>query len=112
MQKKVLFLDRDGTINVDYGYVYQPEKFELIDGIIELCKKAQEKGYLIIVITNQSGICRGYYSDKAFHDLNQYMIELFTKQGITITRRFLLSGFGWPPSQTRMRYVFGSKTET
>lgn len=88
MPNKALFLDRDGTINVDYGYVYQPEKFELIDGIIELCKKAQEKGYLIIVITNQSGICRGYYSDKAFHDLNQYMIELFTKQGITITDVF------------------------
>lgn len=43
MQHKALFLDRDGTINVDYGYVYQPEKFELIEGIVELCQQAQKK---------------------------------------------------------------------
>lgn len=85
---KALFLDRDGTINVDYGYVYKPQKFELIDGIIELCKKAQEKGYLIIVITNQSGIARGYYSDEAFQKINQYMIDLFEKNGVTITDVF------------------------
>lgn len=53
---KALFLDRDGTINVDYGYVFQREKFKFIDGVIELCRRAEEKGYLIIVITNQSGI--------------------------------------------------------
>ena len=85
---KALFLDRDGTINVDYGYVYQPEKFELIDGIVDLCKKAQEKGYLIIVITNQSGIARGYYTDADFQKLNQYMIDVFTKKGVTITDVF------------------------
>ena len=88
MQPKALFLDRDGTINVDYGYVYQPEKFELIDGIVDLCKKAQEKGYLIIVITNQSGIARGYYTDADFQKLNQYMIDVFTKKVVTITDVF------------------------
>ena len=59
MAGKALFLDRDGTINVDYGYVFQREKFKFIDGVIELCRRAEEKGYLIIVITNQSGIARG-----------------------------------------------------
>ena len=88
MQTKALFLDRDGTINVDYGYVYQSERFELIDGIIDLCRKAQEKGYLIIVITNQSGIARGYYTDADFQKLNQYMIDVFTKEGVTITDVF------------------------
>lgn len=88
MQPKALFLDRDGTINVDYGYVYQPEKFELIDGIIELCQKAQEKGYLIIVITNQSGIARGYYTDEDFYKLNQYMIKIFAANGVKITDVF------------------------
>jgi len=85
---KALFLDRDGTINVDYGYVYQPEKFELIGGIIELCRKAQEKGYLIIVITNQSGIARGYYTDADFQKLNQYMMDVFSVKGVTITDVF------------------------
>ena len=88
MQHRALFLDRDGTINVDYGYVYQPEKFNLIDGIIDLCLKAQGKEYLIIVITNQSGIARGYYTDKDFHKLNQYMLMLFVKKGVRITDVF------------------------
>ena len=82
---KALFLDRDGTINIDYGYVFQPEKFHLVDGIIDLCKKAQEKGYLIIVITNQSGIARGYYTDSEFQKLNNYMISLFARKGVKIT---------------------------
>lgn len=88
MQHKALFLDRDGTINVDHGYVYQPEKFELIDGITELCLRAQEKGYLIIVITNQSGIARGYYTDDDFQKINQYMIEIFNRYGVKITDVF------------------------
>lgn len=88
MQHKALFLDRDGTINVDYGYVYQPEKFELIEGIVELCQQAQKKGYLIIVITNQSGIARGYYTDDDFHKLNRYMIKLFAEKGVQITDVF------------------------
>ena len=85
---KALFLDRDGTINIDYGYVFQPEKFEFINGIFELCRKAQEKGYLIIVITNQSGIARGYFSEQDFAELNSYMLAEFTKQGIKITDVF------------------------
>ena len=63
---KALFLDRDGTINIDTGYVHKAEDFFLIDGILDLCQKAQEKGYKIIVITNQSGIARGYFSEKEY----------------------------------------------
>lgn len=85
---KALFLDRDGTINVDYGYVYQIEKFEFINGIFELCQKAQERGYSIIVITNQSGIARNYYKDEDFHILNKFMIDEFAGKGIKITDVF------------------------
>lgn len=85
---KALFLDRDGTINIDYGYVFQPEKFEFINGIFELCRKAQEKGYLIIVITNQSGIARGYFSEQDFAELNSYMLAEFIQHGIKITDVF------------------------
>lgn len=88
MWHKALFLDRDGTINVDYGYVYQIEKFEFINGIFELCQKAQEKGYLIIIITNQSGIARNYYKDDDFHILNKFMIDEFASKGIKITDVF------------------------
>lgn len=88
MVNKALFLDRDGTINVDYGYVYQPEKFDFIDGIFDLCRRAQEKGYLIIVITNQSGIARGYYTVSDYEKCTRYMIDKFKEQGIKITDVF------------------------
>lgn len=85
---KALFLDRDGTINVDYGYVFQKEKFKFIDGVIELCRRAEEKGYLIIVITNQSGIARGYYSDADFQEITRYMTMKFADSGVHITDVF------------------------
>jgi D-glycero-D-manno-heptose 1,7-bisphosphate phosphatase len=60
--RKALFLDRDGVINVDHGYVHRPEDTEWVPGIFELCAQAQQAGYLLIVVTNQAGIARGYYS--------------------------------------------------
>ena len=66
MKNKALFLDRDGVINVDYGHVGKIEDFHFIDGIFELCQKAQEKGYLIIIVTNQAGIAKGYYTEEDF----------------------------------------------
>lgn len=82
---KALFLDRDGVINVDKNYVHKIEDFEFVDGIFELTKYFQDKGYLIIVITNQAGIGRGYYTEKDFHVLNDWMVEQFKKKGINIT---------------------------
>jgi len=82
---KALFLDRDGVINIEKNYVYKIEDFEFIDGIFELTKSFQDKGYLIIVITNQAGIGRGYYTAKDFHVLNDWMIDQFKQKGITIT---------------------------
>ena len=57
---KAIFLDRDGTINVDFGYVYKTQELELLPGVAEALRIFQELGYLLIVITNQSGIGRGY----------------------------------------------------
>lgn len=82
---KALFLDRDGTINVNYGYVFEPEKFVFIDGVFELCRKAQELGYLIIVISNQSGVSRGYYTETQMNACNAHMCAEFAKRGITVT---------------------------
>ena len=85
---KALFLDRDGTINVDYGYVYKPDDFHFIDGVFDFCRKAQKLGYLIIVITNQSGIARGYYTIEDYEKCNRYMIEEFQKAGVKVTDVF------------------------
>lgn len=82
---KALFLDRDGVINIEKNYVYKIEDFDFIDGIFELVKSFQDKGYLIIVITNQAGIGRGYYTEVDFHKLNSWMIDQFKQKGIIIT---------------------------
>lgn len=75
--KKAIFLDRDGIINYDYGYVGSPEKFELLPNVGEAIKMANDAGYLVIVITNQSGIGRGYYTLDDFSKITEKMnIEL------------------------------------
>lgn len=84
MINKALFLDRDGIINIDHGYVYQSENFEFVDGIFSLCQLAQEKGYQLIVITNQSGIGRGKYTIEQFEHLTQWMKQQFNSKGIEI----------------------------
>lgn len=83
---KALFLDRDGVVNVEKNYLHKPEDFELVDGIAEVCRSYQEKGYLIIIVTNQSGIARGYYSEEDFRHLSDWMVEHFKTFGIDITR--------------------------
>lgn len=88
MANKALFLDRDGVINIDYGYVYKKEEFKFIPGIFELCLLAQRKGYLIIIITNQSGIARGYYTETEFENICQYMTHEFSQRKIYITDIF------------------------
>ncbi len=84
--KKVLFLDRDGVINIEKDYLYKIADFEFIDGIIELCKYYQSLGYLIIVVTNQSGIARGYYSEDDFNKLSSWMADEFSNKGILINK--------------------------
>lgn len=85
---KALFLDRDGVINVERGYIHRRESFEFIPGIFELCRAAHGLGYLLVVATNQAGIARGYYSEIDFHDLTEWMMAKFVEQNVTITRLY------------------------
>jgi D-glycero-D-manno-heptose 1,7-bisphosphate phosphatase len=82
---KAIFLDRDGVINVDTNYVHKIEEFKFCDGIFELCQEFQKQGFIFIVITNQSGIDRGYYTHEQFNTLTTWMIEEFKKRDIQIT---------------------------
>lgn len=82
---KAIFLDRDGTINVDYGYVYKSEDLHLIDGVIESLKRLQDAGFLLIIITNQSGVGRGYFSESDAEKFNQLLIEKLKKSDIIIS---------------------------
>ena len=81
---RALFLDRDGVINIEKNYLYKIDDFEFIDGIFELCKHYLELGYLIFVVTNQSGIARKYYSEDDFLKLTEWMLTAFKEKGIDI----------------------------
>ena len=84
--QKALFLDRDGVVNVEKNYLFKKEDFEFIDGIFELCRYYLKNGYLIFIVTNQSGIDRGYYSEEDFISLSKWMLAEFQTHGITITK--------------------------
>lgn len=86
--KRALFLDRDGVINHDSGYTSRAENFQFIDGIFDLCRAAKHLGYLLIVITNQAGIGRGYYSEQDFFTLTEWMRERFEAEEAPITDVF------------------------
>jgi D-glycero-D-manno-heptose 1,7-bisphosphate phosphatase len=85
-RQKALFLDRDGVINFDSGHTHCKESFEFIPGIFELCCSAQALGYLLIVVTNQAGIARGYYSETDFQNLTDWMIDQFARRNVRITQ--------------------------
>jgi len=86
MTRRALFLDRDGVINVDRGYVCTQDQFEFVEGIFELCRYATHLGYLIIVVTNQAGIGRGYYSEGEFLALTEWMCGVFRDRGAPIAK--------------------------
>ncbi len=82
--KKALFLDRDGVINIDHGYVSKREDFEFTEGIFDLLRLFLGKDYLLFIVTNQSGIGRGYYSEEDFLTLTSWMLEEFKKRELEI----------------------------
>jgi len=82
---KAVFIDRDGTLNIDQeGYIGSPERFELYPFAAEAVRKLNEAGYKIFVVTNQSGIARGYYSENDLDRIHQKMIEQFKNEAAEI----------------------------
>ena len=83
--KKVVFLDRDGVINSDLGYVHKPDQIEWLPGLFEFCFKAQNADFGLIVVTNQSGIARGYFSEDTFLYLTRWLHREFQKRGVVLS---------------------------
>lgn len=87
MKNKAIFLDRDGTIIIDKGYLDNPKAIEFIKGIPEVLKALKEKGYLLIVVSNQSGVARGYFNEKEVKLINNELnAKLVKEYGIAIDR--------------------------
>ena len=83
--KKVIFLDRDGTINVEKDYIYKSEDLVFEEGTIEALKTFKNLGYILIVVSNQSGIARGYFTEADLNIFNNNMNEILKKNGVEIT---------------------------
>lgn len=86
--KKIIFLDRDGVINVDKDYVYKIEDFEFEKNAVEGLKLLRKNGYEFIIVTNQSGIAYGYYAEKDFRKFNNHVVSELNKDGIEILKTY------------------------
>lgn len=87
MINKAIFLDRDGTLNVDKGYKYKPEDLEIIPGVIEGLKKVWAK-FSLIIVTNQSGIARGLFTENDYAEFKERMHRILMYNGIYITQEY------------------------
>lgn len=86
--RKALFLDRDGIININHGYVHSPAKTDWVTGIFELCQAARDADYLLVVVTNQAGIDRGLYTEVEFEEYTRWMHERFAERGAPIVATY------------------------
>jgi D,D-heptose 1,7-bisphosphate phosphatase len=84
MSERALFLDRDGVINHEVGYLHRVEEVHFVDGIFSLCRTAAGLGYRLIVVTNQAGIARGFYSEADFDALMVWMKDAFRTEGVEL----------------------------
>ncbi len=85
---RALFLDRDGVINEEINYLHRPEQVRFLPGIFSLSRHAQALGYKLIVVTNQAGIARGYYTEEDFHALTRWMEAAFAREGVQLDRTY------------------------
>ena len=88
MTIKTIFLDRDGVINKEVGYLFRISDFEFIEGVFDACLYFHHLGYKIIIISNQSGIARGYYNENDYQKLTEWMLNQFNNNGIKILDTF------------------------
>lgn len=85
MVQKILFLDRDGVVNLEVGdYVYTPDQFHFVPGLFPFLKAVVDKGYITVIVTNQGGISKGIYGHKEVEVLNQMIRKKFDKNGISL----------------------------
>src|SRR6202046_2684376 len=84
MSGRALFLDRDGVVNEEVGYLHQTEGVRFVEGIFSLCRTAVRLGYRLIVVTNQAGIARGYYTEADFHTLLDFLQAQLRAQQIEL----------------------------
>ena len=98
---RAVFLDRDGVLNEDCGYVGQVERFHIFPFVGKALKILSKKGFLLFVVTNQSGIGRGYYTMSDAEQLHQILCDHMKKQGVAFARIYVSPDSPLVPSETR-----------
>ncbi|MHC9085638.1 D-glycero-alpha-D-manno-heptose-1,7-bisphosphate 7-phosphatase [Luteimonas sp. RIT-PG2_3] len=88
VRRRALFLDRDGIININLGYVHTPGQTRWVPGIFELARTAHDAGYLLIVVTNQAGIVRGYYSEEDFVAYTNWLHREFEQRACPLSATY------------------------
>ena len=82
--KRAVFLDRDGTINVEKDYLYRVEEFEFVPGAAQAIRRLNEAGWLVVVVTNQSGVARGYYGEQEVQELHRHVDQELARSGARV----------------------------
>lgn len=85
---KIVFLDRDGTINEEVEYLHRPEDLVILPGVPKALRRLKEQGFKLVVVTNQAGVARGYYGESDVKALHEYLNDLLSKEGALIDRFF------------------------
>lgn len=109
MKQKAFFLDRDGTLNVDYNYVHTKEEWTWCDGAVEALKLIQSSGFRIIVVTNQSGIARERYTEEQVKELHRWVDDQLKEEGVKIDGWYMAphhpehdpEPHSWPPEDRK-----------
>jgi len=114
IKNKAVFLDRDGVIIEDKNYIHKIEQVVLIPGAIESLKKLQDNGFLLIIITNQSGVGRGYYPIEDVYTVNKYIEEIFRNGGVQFKKIYIAPEAPDQPSRGRKpspAFLFDARDE-
>ncbi|MFT4690021.1 MAG: D-glycero-alpha-D-manno-heptose-1,7-bisphosphate 7-phosphatase [Verrucomicrobiia bacterium] len=101
MKRKAVFFDRDGTLNDERRYLADPDLLELLPGVIDGLKRLMAEDFLLFVVTNQSGIGRGYYTEEAMHWVNFRLLELLEPEGVRIEEIYYAPEAPEQPSRGR-----------
>ena len=99
--ERAVFLDRDGTLNAERNYLSDPDQLELLPGVPEALRRLQTAGFRLFIVTNQSGIGRGYYTQDDMHRVNQRLCEVLAPHGVRFDRIYFAPEAPDQPSRGR-----------
>ena len=82
--ERIVFLDRDGTLNEEVHYLHRREDLKLIPGVPQALRLLKQAGYRLVVVTNQAGVARGYYKESDVEALHRYMNRVLEREGAAV----------------------------